>query len=378
FVIGILFGILTILSQKSIGAIAEESTLPILHRFVFACYGFSIYLLKTIFPFGLSAFYPYPIDSGDTIPIAYWLSLIPVIAILGLIIYFLKKKRDYAFALLFYVLNIVLVLQIIQINDFVMADRFMYVASLGLILIMALLYRDVLKKYPDRSSILRIGVAAYGVVLLFMTSNRTEVWKDSISIWNDIINQYPDEIPKAYYFRGHSRIDNQDYQAAMNDFNKVIELEPKYYLPLAYHSRATTNANLGNIQKALADLESAIRLDPEDSKFYLLRAQIRLNQKDTISAKRDYDKIIELNPEDYSAYYYRAIFFTQTKKYPSALEDYNQVVLLNPDMGEIYYNRAIIKLQLKQREGACEDFRIAEGLGYERAKSMIRNNCLRF
>lgn len=406
-VIGVLFGILTILSQKSIGAIAEETTLPMLQRFVFACYGFSMYILKSIIPFGLSAFYPYPIAVGDTIPVQYWLSLIPVIATLGLIIYSLKKKRDYAFALLFFVLNIVLVLQIIQINDFVMADRFMYVASLGLLLIFGFFYRDALLQNKRRLNLLRAVVGVYAIFLLVQTNQRCEVWKDSISVWDDVIEKYPD-VYKAWNQRGMAKADELgDFTAALKDYDKAIHLNPDFattyinrgfaltqkgntkgaledynkaikLLPdyaMAYNNRGITKANSGDIDGAIIDFTKAIELDEKNVSAFTNRGLARASKQDWEGAMADYNTSIEIEPGYYSAYNYRALLYSRDRKIKEALADFDKCLELMPDHAEALYNRGVIRLQMNQRKSACEDLRKAAGLGFERAYGMVDQYC---
>ena len=408
FAIGILFGILAILSQSSIGAIAEENTLPIVHRFVLACYGFSMYILKTIIPFGLSAFYPYPVAIGESIPAVYWLSTLPLIASVFLLIYLFKKKlNDYAFAFLFFVLNIILVLQILQINDFVMADRFMYVASLGLFLILGFLYRDALQKNKSRLNLLRGAVLVYAIFLLFQTNKRCEVWKDSVSVWNDVIDKYP-EVYKAWNQRGMAKADELgDYTAALKDYNQAIKLNPNFattylnrgfvrmqqgdtrgaiedydkaieLLPdyaMAFNNRGITKANSGDIDGAIQDFGKAIEIDNRYVSAITNRGLALASKQDWEASMADYNKAIEIEPSYYAVYNYRGLSYTRERKINEALADFNTCLELMPDHAEALYNRGVIRLQMNQKKSACEDLRKSANLGFERAYGMLEQYC---
>jgi tetratricopeptide (TPR) repeat protein len=408
FVIGILFGILAIKSQSSIGAIAEETTLPILHRFVFASYAYTMYIVKSIFPFGLSAFYPYPVGATEAIPGIYWLSLILPLGSIGLFIFLIRKKmKDYAFAVFFFILNIVLVLQLVQINDFVMADRFMYVASLGLFLLLAFLYRDLIKKYPDKLNIYRIGILAYAFILLIMTSNRSNVWKDSITLWDDVIDKFPDYY-KAWNQRGMAKADEVgDYQAAlldyneaiklnpdfattyinrgfaymqlgnitaaMNDYNKAIEILPDY--SMAYNNRGIAKANNSDLDGAIADFTKAIEIDENHVSAYTNRGLARSSKQDWEGAMADFNTAIDIQPNYAAAYNYRGLAYSRERKLDLAFADFNTCLELMPNHAEALYNRGVLHLQMNHRRSACEDLKRAADLGFQRAYGMIDQYC---
>ncbi|MEA3494936.1 MAG: tetratricopeptide repeat protein [Bacteroidota bacterium] len=369
--IAIAFGLISILSQKEAGMITDSNQLLFFEKIVYAFYGFSIYSAKLIFPFHLSAFYPYP----ETFSLQYLLFILPVGVIVFLFFYFLKRAKIIAFGILFFTLNIVLVLQILQINNFVIADRFVYVASIGVFLIIGYLYDYFLQKKIFSKNVLNVVIIAYLGLLTFKTNARCEVWKSSLTLWDNVIEQHPDRIPKAYYWRGHAQVEMENYKASINDFTKVIELQPENYEAMAYHSRATTYANLGEIDKALKDIELAIEIDNENASFYILRARINYNNGNKNEAIKDYNKVVELNPDDYVAYYFRAHFFAQEKQYQKAIDDFSKALELNSEFGEIFYNRGIIYQTINKNDNACKDFRKASNLGYERANSMILSYC---
>ena len=74
FVLAILLGIVAIIAQKESGA-TDIIIFPFLQRIVFASYGFITYLFKIILPINLSAYYPYPIAEGETLPAYYYFYL---------------------------------------------------------------------------------------------------------------------------------------------------------------------------------------------------------------------------------------------------------------------------------------------------------------
>jgi len=404
---GLFFGILAIISQKSIGAIDESGTLPIIDRVLYAGYGFTTYLVKLLYPFNQSVFYPYPVPEGHSIPVYYWLFVGSILVYFALLVYLFKKQKEFAFALSIFLLNIVLVLQMIQINDFVMADRFTYVAAAGIFLAMAFAYDFIVNKFSKHSkTILYLGVF-YILVLGYKTYNYANVWQDSVSLWDNVISKYP-TVYKAYDKRGLAKADElQDYKSAiidydsalsinpvyyasyinrgyarfvlgdsrgsLDDYNKAIELKPDYYS--AYNNRGSTLANMGKLDAAMADFSKAILLNKENGKAYCNRGLVYINQNKPEEAISDFTKCIEISPTYYPAFNFRAMVYSREKKYELALKDLDLCLKIQPYFAEALYNRGVLHLQLNQKRSACEDLHKAASLGFQRAYNIINTYC---
>jgi tetratricopeptide (TPR) repeat protein len=73
--------------------------------------------------------------------------------------------------------------------------------------------------------------------------------------------------------RGHAYSHKENYAAAVSDFSRAIELctedddASAEDLAELYNSRAVANSNLGNGAAVLADLQEAVRLDPNNSQY---------------------------------------------------------------------------------------------------------------
>ena len=64
----------------------------------------------------------------------------------------------------------------------------------------------------------------------------------------------------------------------------------------------------------------------------------------------DYDKAIELNPEYAGAYYNRGIAKRQLKQYKEAIADYDKAIKLNPKDANVYYNRGFAYRELGKKK----------------------------
>jgi tetratricopeptide (TPR) repeat protein len=89
-------------------------------------------------------------------------------------------------------------------------------------------------------------------------------------------------------------ITKADYDRAIVDCNKAIEMEPQS--SIAFDRRGQIMAAKGELDRALADFSESIRLEPKQANAYLHRSQIYRHRGDTARADADRAEAIRLNP----------------------------------------------------------------------------------
>jgi len=144
-----------------------------------------------------------------------------------------------------------------------------------------------------------------------------------------------------------------DYELAIADYTKAIQGDPNN--PEYYNVRGITYCNKGNYDQAIADYNKAIELDPDNPDYYYRRGQSYYSAafyNDPIGdyklAIADYTKAIELNPDnpDYyfergKSYYCAAFYNDPIGDYELAIADYTKAIQLNPNKSDYYYVRGI-------------------------------------
>jgi Tfp pilus assembly protein PilF/V8-like Glu-specific endopeptidase len=148
---------------------------------------------------------------------------------------------------------------------------------------------------------------------------------------------------------------------AVREFSEAIRIFPKY--SYAYLLRAETYEQLKEFQKALADYNQAIALDPRDPDGYNNRGIVKKNNfNDLQGALADYNQAISLSPSA-DNYTNRANLYFKLANVQGALADYNQAISLNSKYPVAYYNRAILKAnELNDVQGSLSDLNQAISL----------------
>jgi len=338
FLLSFVFGIVAIMAQKSGNTLSDFSIVSPWEQIALACYSFFIYILKLIFPFQLSAFYPYPALINGNIPEAYWFSLI-IIPITAYILWVSYKKNNTVFwGFLFFIVHIFLLLQLIPVGNCIMADRYSYIPSIGIFIIVAQGLLTFLNKSKQKFMLISI-CSIYGIYLCAFTYHQTQYWKDDFSLWNSVLSVYPN-IPSALVLRGYAYNEAEEYQKALVDLNKAISINPKD--GLAYLNRGVSKAKLGDFSNAIADFKKAETFNLEKRyqvKLYSNLGGALANVGNLTEAMKAFDKAIELNPNDASAYNNRGIANAMLGNRTNALKDFDTALKLNPAFTDALINK---------------------------------------
>ncbi len=352
FALSLLFGIITILAQKD-SAIGEFEQYPFYWRLMFPAYGFVMYIIKLFFPVNQSLLYPYP-QVATGLPATYPLCLLLTAGIVALAVWSAKYTRVVVFSLLFYFFNLVLVLQFLSVGEAIMSERYTYMAYVGLFILIGYGYRHLAANNPSLKPVL---VALLGVSCLafsYKTYNRLDQWKNSETIWTDMIQQYPNRSPSAYNNRGHYLRSKNKLKEALADLDIAIQLHPKYHL--AFVNRGNTYFSLGKNDEALADYNKAIELKNDYPEAYGNRGSVYFQRGQYDLAMQDYNKALELKKDYPDAYLNRAVTYSVLQKHDLAVQDYNSYIATNKDNPKAYHWRGLGEQNLKQLDKAIPDF----------------------
>jgi lipoprotein NlpI len=348
FVLSLIFGWVAFRAQESGHTIRfEYFSLP--ERFAFASFGTAQYLIKSIVPFSLSAFYPYPPRlSNGSIPFFYWLYTISLPVFFTGSYFLFKRSKIYAFGLCLFFLCLLPLLQLIPVGSAVMADRYFYIPSIGLLLCLAFGFLEI-----RNTRIRYVLFIAFILFFSIQSFSRCRVWKDSITLWDDVINKYPD-LKDAFCNRGSAYGELGQWDKAIVDYSRMIEIDPKDRD--GYYSLGVAYANLGQWDKAITNYSRAIELDPEYPKAYYNQGVAFYNLGQIDKAIANYTRAIEIDPDYIQACTNRGVAYAAQGQWEKAMNDFSSAIEIDPYYTMAYVNRGIVYDHLGQWDKAVSDY----------------------
>ena len=287
-------------------------------RFATAMYVLGRYLLLLIFPVHLADDYSYSeivlMKFSDYRVI---ISTVIYLAIAGYAVYKIRKKDVVAFGILFYLITIFIVSNLLVIIGTVMADRLLFLPSLGFCLIIAYLLTKVFKaeqteiKFTKVADFLKantkiLAVAAIILALYsFKTITRNPVWYDNMSLYVAGVEDSPNSC-RNHYLLG-IELKNRD---AVNEKDS-IKRDAIY-------------------SHAIMELQKAIDLYPPYFDAYRDMGLVYYKRKDTTNAFKCYNTALKYNPHDDKTWNNKGVIIFELKRYNEALNYFAEAVKWNP------------------------------------------------
>jgi len=127
---------------------------------------------------------------------------------------------------------------------------------------------------------------------------RTGNLDQAISSFDTAIHLNPN-FARAYNNRGNAYGDKGDYNQAIRDYNEAIRRQDRTMQSDFYLNRAGTYQELGALDKASADCDQAIRINPTDGRGYIQRGNVRSAKADYRGAASEFEKATRLSPKDF-------------------------------------------------------------------------------
>ncbi|MCX5848821.1 MAG: tetratricopeptide repeat protein [Deltaproteobacteria bacterium] len=318
--------IITFWAQNKENSVASVYSLPFLKRAVNATFSYTAYLDKIFRPVNLGVYYPYDFF----LPLwKFLISGIILILITAAVLYYIKKLPFLFTGWFWYLGGLIPVIGLVQVGSQAMADRYTYLPSIGIAIMLAWGIPLFFQREDVRKKILFPAAIAILFILAILTWTQCGYWKNSITLFSRVLQVTKDNYIAHNHLASalHKR---RFFERAIYHYNEAIRLNPVY--AHAYYNRGITYYTLGQKQRALDDFKETIRIIPK-------------------------------SPDSASAYNNLGVTYTDLGQYQLAIDNYNEATRLKPDYTDAYNNRAIVYLNQGNSVSGCSDAQKACELG---------------
>lgn len=313
---------LTLTTQQ--GAIVSLASQPLSGRLGNAAISLFRYLEKTIWPVDLSVFYPFePVAARGLLLPAVLLVVLTALAVAG------YRRFPVLTTGWFWFLGMLIpVIGLVQVGSQSMADRYMYLPLIGLLLPAAYLPPAL----PHRRPAVRTGVAVFAALLLgwwgVQTFRQVRVWQNGVTL-----------------------------------FTHALAITPSN--ELAEGNLGTALKKQGRLDEAAIHYQRALQLNPANDLVLTNLGNLHFTRGNWAAAEDRYREALRYNPVNLNALIMLGLTLQQREEWPAARKILEHALTVDPRSAEIHFYLGRILILQEQRENAIRHLREAVRLDPE-------------
>ncbi len=288
------------------------------------------YLEKLLVPLNLSAFYVFhPITSLYELKGAF--SLMATAVFVALLLVALKKNRVAFLGLVFVTVPLLPALYIPALAENVFSDRYLYMPSVGFVLLLAIFLSWVGENWPRAAANITILFIVMWGLYTVGTVNRNNVWKNSLNLWTDTVGKSPDSAV-AHNNLCDVYASQAQWDRATAECQTALRLNPDF--ADAHYNLGFVYSSQGQWDKAIAEYQTALRLKPVYADAHFNLGFVYSSQGRWDKAIAEYQAALRLNPDFANAYNELGFVYSSQGRWDKAIAEYQTALRLNPDFYE--------------------------------------------
>ncbi len=387
FVLAAIVSVLTFIAQKQGGAMMSMGHFPIGERCMNALVSYSRYLGRMFWPENLAIFYPYSGQWGHWVVIGAGILLICITAIAWV------KRREWPFMLmgwLWFCGTLVPVIGLVQVGGQSIADRYMYIPSLGILILVIWGVYELTRQ----RRYLAMAVSGVLVVALLVccaaTRRQLGYWRnsgtlmrhaldvtkdnyiahanlgfalfekgrldDAIAEFQEAIRLNPD-FAEAYFNYGNVLVRKDDLDGAIRLFETAIGLYPDY--TVAYDSLGDALEKKGDLDGAIRVFQEAVKRGPGLAGPYNNLGNVLDKKGETDEAMRMFQAAILIDPDFAEAHCNLGTVLDKKNRLDEAIGEYQTAIRLDPKYATAHYNLGIDLYRAGRIDDAITQFQDA-------------------
>lgn len=187
-----------------------------------------------------------------------------------------------------------------------------------------------------------------------------------------------EEGPSREFLLALSEIDQKQYNAAQNHYDKAIEGEGDryelFYKAFYYMNRAVLRAEMIDFIASMESNVQTLTMDDKGNTRARVREQVT-SRYDYSDALSDMEQAAAIQPSLPYIHFNLGNLYCLSSQLVNAIECYGKAISLYPYMGDAYFNRGLVLIYLKDKEKGCIDLSRAGELGIGDAYNVISRYC---
>ncbi len=330
--LGAISGALTYWAACRGGAMAPLVSMPVGTRIANVLVSYVGYVGKMFWPTGLAVLYP--LHAGPSAAAAT-VAGIGLVGVTIAVIWGARRGPWFVTGWFWYLGTLVPVIGLVQVWSQSMADRYTYVPSIGLFI---MLCWSVPSRAMERRNLKVITYAAAVALLAVcaaLSRVQIEYWKDSETLFRHALDVTRDNW-LAHDNLGAALLQTGRLQEAIEQCEEALRIKSDD--AKAHNNLGAALQQTGRLQEAIGQYEQALRIEPDD-------AEVHVNLGSALSLAgrfaegiAQYEQALRIKPDDAKTYYNLGLTLSLAGRFAEGIAQYEQALRIKPDYAKARHN----------------------------------------
>jgi len=340
FILAVILSVITYFVQQSGNIVVPTGTLPLNLRIANAGISYVRYIHKMIYPVRLAMYYPY---HSQPLRLAI-ICFVILAAVSAVVIYTARRRRYLVVGWLWYLGTLVPVIGLVQVGSQAMADRYTYLSSIGICIMVAFGAAELSAKWRYRKMVLATLAGIVLTALLVGTRMQLLYWRNSTTMFEHTLAVTKNNYIMHKLFGDFLREKGQSHYA-LEHYDKALQITPHFYG--AIENKGLTLLDMGEFDKAIAIFTELLtfREDWPEVHDHLGVAYARKGSLE--KAEEQFKKALQLKRDWPEVWNDLGTVYRLQGKYDLAIKCHREALQLRPDYQAAKYNLAIA-MRLKE------------------------------
>jgi Tfp pilus assembly protein PilF len=281
----------TYLAQNR-GAVRSLAAVPLAYRIENVPVVVTTYLVKMIWPCGLAVIYPMP----HAIPAVAFIGCSVFLIVITVGVWRAREQQPFLPVGWFWFLGtLVPVIGLVKVGDAAMADRYMYIPSIGIFMIVAVGAKRISERGSWPKNLLPATAIVILAALTLVTERQIQFWRDDVTLFGHAVRVTKDNVDAMLNYGVALENEGQPLQA-IDQYHRAQQLAPSSWL--ACTDLADLLYYTGETNAALEQYRRAVKLQPESATLHDRLGTVLAGLGEFAEATNEFYKAINLDASD--------------------------------------------------------------------------------
>jgi tetratricopeptide (TPR) repeat protein len=324
FILSAASAVLTTIAASNGGAVASTKFVPFGIRISNAVVSYLHYVEKQFWPSNLSVIYPLDFK----LPASEIILTVGVLVGITVAVLVFRKRCPYGLVgWLWFVGTLFPVIGLVQVGAQSMADRFTYIPSIGIFIIVCWAAGDLIRRWRSRAAFVAVLAAGVLAGCAVQTHAQLRYWRNSASLFQHALAIDPNNY-MALGCYGCCLRDLGQLQQAENELQRAIEISPIYIVGYTFLSGVLETE--GKKDDAMKVLQKGLKIRPDFSGARCELAGLLFEENRYLEAQSELEDGLKLDPTDAGLHLYLGYALVRELKYDTAEEQFADSARLAP------------------------------------------------